>query len=113
MEYSMYDVRLDMWAIIERVKKEAEDTDQMAEILKWEIKAYTDMVRYKRPYNVIMYEETQIFDNWDKAVIGEFYADKEAWEDGEDGEYQYIVPISTIKDNHYSVTYKLYGKAEI
>lgn len=110
MEYNMYDVGLDMWAIIERVKKEAEDTDQMAEILKWEIKAYTDMVNRKKPYNVVMYDEAQIFDNWDKAVIGEFYRDKEDWEEGE---CQYIVPISTIKDNHYSVTYKLYGKAEI
>ena len=107
------DVGLDMWAIIERVKKEAEDTDQMAEILKWEIKAYIDMVNRKKPYAIVMYEEAQIFDNCDKAVIGEFYADKEDWEDGEDGEYQYIVPISTIDDNHYSVTYKLYSKAEI
>ena len=100
----------DIWSIIDRVKEEAEDTDQMAEILKWETHAYLNLLEHKKPCYVEMYNTTVLFNNWDKAVIGKVWMTKE---DYESDNYGYIVPISTIKDGHYDVQYTIVWKSEI
>lgn len=105
MELDSVMIGIDLWGIIDRIKLEADSVDEMAKMVKAEIKAYINMISKENPYMVNMYKESLSINNMDYVAIGEIYKTEQ---DYKNKNPHYIIPTSFINGKSvYVVEYKL------
>ena len=103
MEINNY-TKMDIFTIIDRIETEAENSEEMAKMIKAEIDAYAELVREKEPFTIDMYRVVQEFPNADYVAVGGVYLTEE---DYNDDIYGYIIPFSHIDNGVYKVEYKI------
>lgn len=104
MTIGIDDIKLDIPALIDRIKDEAENIEDMATMLKAEINAYVELMETKEPNTILMYDKVKEFPNADYVAVGEiFLTDEDYIEDI----YGYIIPFSYMEEGVYKVEYKL------
>ena len=89
--------------MIDRIKQEAEDMEQLATMIKAEVLALADLYMDDY-YEVTMYSKVLEFPDKDYVAVGQVTVTEEDWENRK---YKYIIPYSTIEDGEYVVHYKV------
>lgn len=93
--------------IVNRIKTEAETTDQMNVLVNGEVYAYCNLVDTKKPYMINMWDKAIIIG--DHVVVGEIYNTEEDFDDDYCG---YIIPINYMKGNRFITEYQVEWKLE-
>ena len=102
-----FDDGYDICQIVRRVKNEAENVEQMAEIINAEIYAYHFFKSTQHPYFVSMYDIPKVVDDY--VIVGEFWETEEDMEDTATG---YIMLKDYMKNGKYYASYYKQYKME-
>ena len=89
--------------IIDRISKEAEDKEQLAQLAQSELVAYDKMLEKLKPYSVIMWERAIPVNGYN--LVGELYKTEEDVEDDYAGK---IKIKSSYKDGKYITEYEVF-----
>ena len=98
----------DIGCIVNRIKNEAENVEQMAELINAEIYAYFHFSDVIKPYFICMWDKSKIIN--DVVAVGEFWENEEDMEDESPG---YIVVTSDMKNGIYRAYYSKLWKQSI
>jgi diaminopimelate epimerase len=104
----IFDTGYDICQIINRIKNEAEDTEQMATMINAEIYAYHYFRDMFNPHCVVMYDTPKTIDDYN--IVGEFWETEEDMEDTATG---YIVIKDSMRNGKYYVSYYKQYKMEV
>ena len=89
--------------MINRIKQEAEDMEQLATMIKAEVLALADLYM-DNYYEITIYPEVLEFPDKDYVAVGQIAVTEE---DFDNDNYKYIIPYSTIEDEEYVVHYEV------
>ena len=93
--------------IVERIKSEAEDLEQMSELVQGEVGAYYSFMNKEKPFRVNMYDRAIPIGN--NSVVGEIFKTEEDFDDDYAG---YIIVRNEMHGKTLKTWYEIIWKLQ-